>query len=125
MTKENSKDKWLAELQVGDKVVFFNSYGFPSVTTVERLTKTKVVLKNMYSVKRASGSSHDNYRYTYIYEPTKELLHRIEIHKRLYMVRGQLDNIILKDWSKAEAYDKIDPEKLKDFFEYIGGISHE
>ena len=76
-------NEWLENIKVGDKVIVSGS-GFGSlnkIDTVERLTKTQIVLKNTHSkYRRSSGRSvgGDVWSMGFISEATREKILKIQ-----------------------------------------------
>jgi len=75
-----TRENWLANLKPGDQVVVSHPLYRDSIKTVERTTKTLVVLKNGDKYRKQNGYVPGNYFYGfYLCRPTKERLTKIAL----------------------------------------------
>jgi hypothetical protein len=81
-----TENNWLAALGPGDVVAVSKGYNGESLTKVERVTATQIVLAGDRRFNRKSGQrvgERDRWYSEFLFEPTPEVLARIERRRRI------------------------------------------
>ena len=76
-----NEKEWLAGLQPGDQVVVCGRWD-NKICTVERLTKTQIVLKNGSKFRKFGGSlvGKDSFNFSYLRSPSEQRVNDIMHH---------------------------------------------
>lgn len=77
----DNKHNWLANLKAGDEVALYcGHWNPPTIETVERVTKTQIILPRDRRFRVKTGVMVGSYR-SYITQPTKDVVDEIERDK--------------------------------------------
>lgn len=100
--------KELSNLQVGDKVIVYEKYGDRKIATVERITKTLVVVKNIKYRKSDGFESGNNGLFTRSIDIPKdeEQIKQIELEVRKKLIIHRIHNFNLNDYP-LEVLEKV------------------
>ena len=94
---------WLENIKVGDKVIVDGSgfTAFNKIDTVERLTKTQIVLKNTHSkYRRSSGRSvGDIWNSSFLSEATREKILKIQEARYRLNLLNKIESISIRNLS--------------------------
>lgn len=87
--------EWLANVKAGDKVFVTSRWGAGEIETVERTTKTLIILSRGQKYRRSDGyqPGSDRYYAGSIRPVTDDRLEAIALHKFSYKVREALEEI--------------------------------
>lgn len=95
---------WLKNLKVGDTVIA-SGRNFNRICTIDRLTKTQIVVGNLkYRISDGGLVGAGNWNYGSLHEPTEEFINNIKNTQKRNILINNIKNI---DWYSYDN-DKLD-----------------